>query len=186
MPNRKRQPRRPRAVARRRFVRGPRSFAPGGFFYRTHINCDPASETTIGTVFRNEIVVGDSNSTFFKQFTQFKIHRVGVRVFPLSYMEYIVRGQIPESLNTRKELLLQGDLKSLWVNNGKARMVWFKPNQSVQKFWIDTIPTGTNTYTSGLHIAWTGQNQLDPATASGLLFQTVFDITFQGPLGNLA
>lgn len=121
-----------------------------------------------------------ANHPILKNFTQYRIKRVGLMVPPKSYVEFIVRGELLDGINTRRELTCQPDCQMVHVWEGEPRTYWYAPTEAIYRGWQDVIAPGGNLeILTGMHFAINGDNTLTPGS-DGLLCWEVIDIEVKG------
>lgn len=151
---------------------------PGGVTARLNLRQTINETTTFGTVASLDLEFSQVDFPTLKRYSQVKIHKVGVAVFPRSYMEFSVLGVNWASVDTRQELVNLPDCEHIWSYQGGPTLRWYKPVEGVYKNWQD-LPTSTTKILSGLHIKYTGTNDLQ-ATTGGLLAGIWYDVAVRG------
>lgn len=182
MPNKRKssnkRSRRPRRRQARGFATNVRTVVAPGNRYRTLLNDNVSSTGQIGSVNQLQIQLkGSRFSTLFARVAQLKINKIGILVLPQTYMEFCIRGINSPNLDNRVELINQVDCIKVFVQS-KPKTYWFKPNQNSTRGWLD-VSSSSETFTTGLWVFYTGQNQLN-SSGSEILFQILIDVSFQG------
>lgn len=151
---------------------------PGSVTARLTLRQTVNETTTFGTVESKDFQFTQVDFPALKRYSQVKIHRVGVAVLPRSYMEFSVLGVNWASVDTRQELVNLPDCEHIWAFQGGPIVRWYKPVEGVYKNWQD-LPTSTTQILSGLHIKYTGLNDLQ-ATTGGILAGIWYDVAVRG------
>lgn len=151
---------------------------PGAVVARIMLRQTINETSTFGTVERKDFEFAQNDFPSIKKYSQVKIHRVGVAVLPRSYIEFTVLGVTWASIDTRQELINMPDCEHIWSYQGGPTIRWYTPNEGVYKSWQD-LPTSATKILSGLHIEYTGLNDLQ-ATTGGLLAGIWYDVSLRG------
>lgn len=165
--------RRPRR-ARRSIPRGPNSYINKA--YKFLIKQD-VTETTAKWPVPAWINFDEtfSQHPVFKQFTSLKVLRVGIEVPPATYLEAIIREHIVSSLNTRRELRNQQDLRIFGPVRANNAYMWRRPGEGALRYWQDV----DSTVETGLHACICGKNDLVPDD-QGILCSFLIELLVKG------
>lgn len=109
-------------------------------------------------------------------YSRFRIHRVGIELNPLTYLEWIVRSKDFPGIDTRQELVRQTDSRIFRNLEGMAKIFWYVPVEPVFKGWQDI---GAGLGDCGLWFIRDGQNDLIEGS-DGLIGSLIFDVSLGG------
>lgn len=133
---------------------------------------------TLGTIVSTDLEFSQTSFPYLARYSQVKINRVGIAVLPRSYMEFVALGVTWSKIDTRLELIGMPDCEHIWSYTGGPTIRWYKPDEGVFRTWQD-LPSSATVIKSGLHLTYTGTNDLNPA-GDGILAGVWYDVTLRG------